>query len=104
MRRGWRTLSGVVRLCSLAGSACFLAVSAQSQPQAQLVPFAGPNVNMVSGTDPVTGDPFLQRQNEPTIAVSTRNPLHLLAGGNDYRTVDIPGVPDTGEELVADAW
>ena len=29
-------------------------------------------------------------QNEPTVAVSTRNPLHLLAGANDYRTVDLP--------------
>ena len=51
---------------------------------------AGRNVNMVSNTEPFTGDPYLQRQNEPSIVVSTRNPLHLLAGANDYRTVDIP--------------
>src|SRR5499427_4559311 len=60
------------------------------------------NVNMVSGTKWPTGDPFLQRQNEPSIAVSTRNPLHLLAGANDYRTVDLPkpsGIQETG-----DAW
>ena len=61
----------------------------------------GANVNMVSGTSWPNGDPFLQRQNEPTIAVSSRNPLHLLAGANDYRTVDLPGLPN-GE--TGDAW
>src|SRR5947209_14924836 len=65
-------------------------------------PVAGANVNMVSGTDWTTGDPFLQRQNEPSVAVSTRNPLHLLAGANDYRTVDLPGL--LGIEERGDAW
>jgi uncharacterized protein YjbI with pentapeptide repeats len=62
---------------------------------------AGRNVNMVSGTTFPDGDPFLQRQNEPSLAVSTRNPLHLLAGANDYRAVDLAGLvgDDTG-----DAW
>ena len=55
---------------------------------------AGRNVNMVSGTQLPNGDPWLQRQNEPSIAASTRNPLHLLAGANDYRTIDIPGKPE----------
>src|SRR5262245_35612201 len=62
----------------------------------------GRNINMVSGTSWPGGDPFLQRQNEPSIAVSSRNPLHLLAGANDYRTVDLPGLPN-GEET-GDAW
>jgi hypothetical protein len=62
----------------------------------------GPSINMVSGTGFVDGDPFLQRQNEPSIAVSSRNPCHLLAGSNDYRTVDLPGL--TGDEEVKDAW
>ncbi|MGA2261806.1 MAG: kelch repeat-containing protein, partial [Acidobacteriota bacterium] len=61
----------------------------------------GPNINMVSGTGWPGGDPFLQRQDEPSIAVSTRNPLHLLAGSNDYRTVDLPGLPGG---VLADGW
>jgi len=63
---------------------------------------AGPSVNMVSGTGWTNGDPFLQRQNEPTLAVSTRNTLHLLGGANDYRSVDIAGL--AGESERADAW
>src|SRR5216684_3720923 len=63
---------------------------------------AGPNVNMVSGTGWTNGDPFLQRQNEPSIAVSTRNTLHLLAGANDYRGVDLPGLLGSTER--GDAW
>jgi hypothetical protein len=72
---------------------------------------AGQNINMVSGTTLVNetgqrvalgGDPFLQRQNEPSIAVSTRNAMHLLAGANDYRTVDLPGLPD--DKATGDSW
>ena len=61
---------------------------------------------MVSGTTFPDGDPYLQRQNEPNAAVSTRNPLHLLAGANDYRTVDLPGPfdPVRGFKMTADAW
>src|SRR5215831_9689956 len=66
----------------------------------QLVP--GANVNMVAGTTWPDGDPFLQRQNEPSIAVSSRNPLHLMAGANDYRSVDIPGV--LGADELGDVW
>jgi hypothetical protein len=62
---------------------------------------AGVNVNMVSGISWPDGDPFLQRQNEPSLAVSSRNTLHLLGGANDYRTVDLPGLPN-GE--TGDAW
>lgn len=71
-----------------------------SSPLVAQVP--GSNVNMVSGTTLPDGDPFLQRQNEPSLAVSTRNPQHILAGANDYRTVDLPGLPDDKEN--GDAW
>jgi uncharacterized protein YjbI with pentapeptide repeats len=87
-----------VSLWQLFCSACvtLLCVTAYAQG-----PTPGQNINMVSGTTFPDGDPFLQRQNEPSIAVSTRNPLHLLAGANDYRTVDLNFFA-TGE--TGDAW
>jgi uncharacterized delta-60 repeat protein len=81
--------------------------------------FVGRNVNLAPypQTDPNTGalmldtgDPYLQRQNEPSMAVSTRNPMHLLAAANDYRTVYVPisEGPLPGIDLTAsasgDAW
>src|SRR5712692_2013060 len=63
----------------------------------------GDDVNVVSGTKWPGGDPFLQRQNEPSLAVSTRNPRHILAGANDYRTVDIPLDADMSGPPVAAA-
>jgi hypothetical protein len=62
----------------------------------------GRNVNMVTGGTFPGGDPSRQKQNEPSIAVSTRNPCHLLAGANDYRAVELPGLPDDKE--IGDAW
>jgi len=64
--------------------------------------FAGQNINMVSGTNWPAGDPFLQRQNEPSMAVSSRNPEHLMAGANDYRTVDIAN--PLAPTILGDAW
>jgi VCBS repeat-containing protein len=71
---------------------------------------AGPNVNVlpiVLPTDPsnpasvfdaaLIGDLYLNRQLEPAIAVSTRNPAHMLAFFNDYRAVDIQADPGLGE-------
>ena len=83
-----RLLCGMVVACGIA----LTTISAQ---------IPGRNINMVAGDKWPEGDPYLQRQNEPSIAASTRNPLHLLAGSNDYRTVDLPGL---AEHETGDAW
>jgi hypothetical protein len=89
------------RTCALATTmAAALCLAVPSSVRAQV---AGENVNMVTGTGWPGGDPFLQRQNEPSIAVSSANPQHLLAGANDYRTVDIPS-PNAGPKMAGDAW
>ncbi len=87
LRRAGRFLAIAIALCSGVGL---------------LAQIPGRNVNMVAGLEWPGGDPFLQRQNEPSMAASTRNPLHLVAGSNDYRTVDVPGLPDGSE--TGDAW
>ncbi len=85
-------------------SAAFTILLCATQGELRLsAQIPGPNVNMVSGTQWPGGDPFLQRQNEPSMAVSSRNPLHMLAGANDYRTVDLPGVSGASEPT-GDAW
>ena len=89
------------RSIALAGCA-FLCAGAPAFSQ---TPTPGQNVNMVSGIEWPGGDPWLQRQNEPSIAVSSRNPLHVLGGANDYRTVDLPltdALPNG--TLTGDAW
>src|SRR5690349_13030942 len=61
----------------------------------------GENINVlpVAGADPIRGDAYLQRQVEPSLAVSTRNPQHILAFYNDYRAVDIPTDVGIGESV-----
>src|SRR5688500_15755788 len=102
MRRSVRLYGS--RGLGLACLALIVAAGATLPAQQQIVP--GNNVNMVSGTTFPEGDPYLQRQNEPSSAVSTRNPLHILGGANDYRTVDIPHPSDVlrPQRMNADAW
>lgn len=95
-----RISSGVVAAVGAVLAAAVWPAAQSPAPSMGLV--VGRNVNMVSGQTLPNGDPYLQRQNEPSVAASTRNPLHLLAGANDYRTVDIPGSFDDGE--TGDAW
>jgi hypothetical protein len=91
-------MSRVSRLLVVAILFISAAAGAQQLPEV--------NVNMVSGQQWPGGDPFLRQQNEPSVAVSTRNPLHLVAGTNDFRSVDIafstPARPD--DEETGDAW
>src|SRR6516162_5489966 len=85
--------------------------------QAQSGPVTGQNVNMVAGIGRTRnadgtysyslgdGDPFLTKQNEPSIAVSSLNPLHLLGGANDYRLIPLAqSVVVPGEGAGADSW
>src|SRR5205814_4402516 len=65
-------------------------------------PQVGPNINIIQGTTWPAGDPMLTKQNEPSLAVSSLHPLHILAGTNDYRLVD-PVFPFPDEEG-GDAW
>ena len=102
-RAGQRTATQVLLCCVTLLISCLLGGTASGQ-----VP--GQNVNMVSGTQWPYGDPFLERQDEPSLAVSTRNPLHLLAGANDYRTVDLnlpeiePGEPHLTNAPTGEPW
>jgi hypothetical protein len=63
----------------------------------------GQNRNVGAGKiDQFVGDLFLQRQNEPAVAISTRNPDHIFTAFNDYSTVDFAGDPNL--EPPAEAW
>ena len=84
-----------MRKVFLAAVCMFVSATASAQ-------IPGPNVNMVTGKVFPGGDPWLQKQNEPSGAVSTRNPCRLLAGANDYRAVNLPGLP--GDKEIGDAW
>jgi hypothetical protein len=72
---------------------------------------AGSNVGILpvvaDPADPdayLKGDLYLQRQLEPSLAVSTRNPQTLIAFFNDYRAVDVPGDLGLGEGSPETGW
>jgi len=86
---------------------CFFSLLFTSAAVAQDPISIGANVNMVSGESFPNGDPFQRQQNEPSVAFSSRNNLHLLAGANDYRAVDVPGLPggrETGDSWLSYFW
>ena len=93
-----RRLTGGAMLALCVGLAIERAGAQQRQRQTS----TGANVNVIAGTR-ADGDWTLQRQNEPSIACSSRNPRNCIAGANDYRTVDIP-FPAIGERVTGDAW
>ena len=86
-----------IGLSALIGGLAAVAPLVAQQPT---IPTA--NVNVISGIGP-DGDWTLQRQNEPSGACSSRNPLNCMVGANDYRTVDIPN-PDDANRVIGDAW
>jgi hypothetical protein len=105
-----RMSSGRLAIAALAIVAFVVAApSVKVGAQGQQGLTAGANVNMVGGPASITpgppfhidGDPFLQRQNEPSMACSSRNSITCLAGANDYRLVNVPGQPG---QVVGDAW
>lgn len=107
-RRSFYSLAALL-VSVLAGIPITSAPPASVPPQDSGL-IVGRNVNVVSGTQLPGGDPYLQRQNEPSIAASTRNPMHLMAGMNDYRTIDmpfedkVPGLEFGNQALGRDAW
>jgi CARDB protein len=98
---------GVCALTVVALLTIAFGVTVATQEAPQLV--VGHNVNMSGGEQTLALQPFRVRgdvlgrpSNEPSCAISTRNPQHVLCGANDYRMVDVPGVSVT--QVVRDAW
>ncbi len=72
--------------------------ASQNIPVLPVIPKIDPETLAENPDWYLRGDGYLQRQVEPTIAVSTRNPDHLLSFFVDYRAVNIPGDPGLGEQ------
>ena len=102
---------------ALSSGLLFLVMPDVSRAQLTSAPIIGQNVNMVAGIGRTRnadgtysfalgdGDPFLTKQNEPSIAVSSLNPLHLMGAANDYRLIPLAqSVVVPGEGAGADSW
>ncbi len=109
VRRGG---SSRVRL-SMIGKWALIAALAGGTGQTALVAqeqlIVGRNSNMLGGEQilrlnpfEVRGDVLGRADNEPSCAISTRHPDHIMCGANTYRMVDVPGVSATSE--TRDAW
>ncbi|MFK8054405.1 MAG: sialidase family protein, partial [Woeseiaceae bacterium] len=96
-------MTSQIRIAFVLLMASLFAAAASAQEPLNI----GANVNMVTGNAFPNGDPFLRQQNEPSVAFSSRNSLHLLSGANDYRAVDVPGLPggrETGDSWLSYFW
>jgi HYR domain-containing protein len=116
VRRSPRGRTGALNTLVRIGAALALALTIASARELVLAAdqiIGGTNINVVGGpactkaTDSncpfqIYGDATVQRQNEGSIACSSRNPRTCLAAGNDYRLIGVPAGPDG--KVTADAW
>jgi hypothetical protein len=100
--RLFRLLAGAAASVLLAAGAASINTGAQQMSSGRNVNVAGGPTDLDDRGVPVLGDPYLQRQNEPSMACSSRNPLNCLTGANDYRRLNFPGVQDG--KVTGDAW
>ncbi len=81
--------------------ACITLAVASGGAQAPTTITISPNLNVLRDiSDSIHGDAFLQRQNEAVVAVSTRNPEHIMVAANDYRTIEFPDDPGLGDTVM----
>jgi hypothetical protein len=93
-----RLILTTIGIAFILNTPLFAQQASQNIPVLPVIPNLEPGEE---GYDPLwylKGDGYLQRQVEPTIAVSTRNPDHLLSFFVDYRAVDVPDDIGLGEE------
>src|SRR5512144_2125663 len=93
------------RILVLSVSLCLcLHVLVQAQQAGSNVAILPVVTNPADPSAYLKGDRYLQRQLEPSIAVSTRNPQTIVAFFNDYRAVDVPNDIAEGEGTPETSW